>query len=134
MAENARKTELTARIATFRAQLSQDLQHVRRDLDVPAQVRSSYLHHKSAWLGGAAVLGWVISRLPARRKKVKVYVDSKDERKLKVASQAGMMFGLGRLLFSALQPAVSAFAAKKVTDYLSRGGGAGSRGNKSAQR
>lgn len=118
MAEDLRKTELTARLANLRAELSGDFRAVRRHLDLPAQLKKSYGRHQGAWLGGAAVLGWVLARLPARKKKVKVYVDRKDERMLKEATQAGAVLVIGKLLFSALRPAITAFATKKITDLV----------------
>lgn len=133
MAGNTRKTELTARLDTLRARFSQDLREVRRDLDVPAQLKRSYARHRTAWLGGAAITGWVLARLPARKKKVKIYVDRKDDRKLKETARAGVLFGIAKLLFSTVRPAVTAFAAKKITDLVARGGTT-HRANKIGQR
>src|SRR5450432_2729322 len=104
MADDIHKNELSARLAAARARLSVDVKKVRHHLDVPMQMKSSFQHHKKTWLGSAAMLGWVLARLPARKKKVKVYVDGKNQRKVKEVKEAGIALVLAKLLFSALKP------------------------------
>lgn len=120
MANDIRKAELTGQLAVARTRLSAALHELQRDLDVRAHVTSSFRHHKTAWLGGAAVAGWILSRLPARKKKV--YVDRKDKQKITSQKEAGLLLVVGKLIFSALRPAITAFATKKIADLAMRGG------------
>ena len=43
---------------------------LRRRFDVPSRAKLSFEKHRPAWLGGAAILGLLLAKLPARKKTV----------------------------------------------------------------
>jgi hypothetical protein len=116
MAEHT-KDELIAEIENARLRLRSGLEEFRRQTDVPARMKNSFTENKTLWLSGAGVAGWILSRLPARKKKVKVYVDKKSDGKIKELAEAGLIAGLLKFLFTLLRPAITSFATQKIADF-----------------
>src|SRR5689334_8203259 len=117
MADAALKSELTARLARSRQLFSRNLGRLREDLDVPAHIKRNFTNHSTAWIGGAALTGWILSRLPSRKKVVAV--DSGGELKSTHKKRASLLPGVAKLLFSAARPALAAFATKKIAEITS---------------
>jgi len=128
MAEPQVKVELAADLERARARLGRNLEALRHDLDVPTRLQRSFQDHKSAYVGGAAFLGMVLSKLPARSKKV--YVERKGEKgsreAVKDVEKAGIWLVLLQFLFKTLRPAITSLVAKQVTAYVKSRGRAGS--------
>lgn len=118
MADDARKAQLIAEMARLRELFSRNLGKIRDDLNVPRKVKHSFNNHKTAWIGGAAVFGWVLSRLPGRKKRTQP--EEKSGHKLKEAANAGLLFGVAKLLFTAARPAMTALATRKLADFATR--------------
>jgi len=118
------KAELIAELERSRARLGQSIDGIRRDADLGAQLKSSFTNHKTAWLGGAGIAGWVLARLPARKKKVKVFIGDKKgdgaTGEIKKAAEAGVLFGILKFIFTLFRPAIVAFATKKIADLAAR--------------
>ncbi|MDP9291742.1 MAG: hypothetical protein M3O82_05200 [Verrucomicrobiota bacterium] len=87
---------------------------VRDDLNLPAHFKAAVGRHKTFWLSGAAIIGWVLAKLPARQKKV--YVDRHNKKAVKQMGFAGLLLGVLKLVFSLARPALTAFATKKLAD------------------
>jgi hypothetical protein len=119
--EPDQKSALIAEIADARAGISRSFTNLRREADLRAHFRRSYSSHRMAWLGSAGIAGWVLARLPARKKKVKVYVNKKDEHKVREIAEAGLLTGVVKFLFTLFKPAIMAFATKKLADMANRG-------------
>ena len=109
------KAELIEEIERARMRLSHGMEGLRQDADIGAHLTRSFAEHKAVWLGGAGLMGWVISRLPARRKKVKLLGDrKKEEGQVKHIAEAGLLLGILKFVFSLFRPAIVAFATKKI--------------------
>jgi hypothetical protein len=68
----------------------------------------------------AAIAGWLLSRLPARKKKV--YVRTKgDERILKQSFNNGLLLAIGKGAWSVARPLLTAYLTHKVADSAKRG-------------
>ncbi len=117
MADPALKAELSAQLARSRQLFSRNLGRLREDLDVPAHIKRNFTNHSTVWISGAAVLGWILSRLPARRKDVRV--GEKSEANPAGKKRTALLPGVAKLIFSAARPALTAFATKKITDFAS---------------
>ena len=76
MAEPHIKTELSASLDRARARLAGSLDALRHDMDVASHLKESFHRNKAAYIGGASVFGLILSKLPARGKKV--YVERKS--------------------------------------------------------
>ena len=114
MAEDALKAELSAQLAQSRRLFSRNLGRLREDLDVPAHVKRNFTNHSSAWIGGAALLGWILSRFPSRGKTAGAGKKGGPEPVDK--KRHSLLPGVAKLLFSAARPALAAFATKKIAD------------------
>ena len=117
MAEDQRKAELTAELAYARRRLTANLGALRRDLDFPGRVKGAVMKHPAAWIGGAALFGILLSKLPARRKKVVVTADGKPA-KLARAGRTGLLLGVLKIAFDLSRPALAKWAGRRVADYM----------------
>ena len=71
MANLPDRKELIAELAASRAALSGYSTALRHDFDFGAKLKRNFRVHPAAWIGGAALLGLLLSKLlPARRKVV----------------------------------------------------------------
>lgn len=108
------KAELIAQLDRARAQFSRNLDGLRRDADLGAHFKHSFVTHKAAWIGSAGIAGWVLSRLPARKKKV--LVNREDGKKVKDVAEAGLLLTVLKTLFTLFRPMIIGFASKKIAD------------------
>ncbi len=128
MAGDADKAELIAQIAAARAQmaetgraLEQAGEALKHKLDVPARARASYQKNKVAWLTGAALAGFLLSRLPARQKTV--YVERSTGQALGTAGKLGklgMLWGALKFATSFAKPFLADMVGQRVQDLAQR--------------
>ncbi len=113
------KAELIAQLDQARAQLARSVDGLRRDADIGTHLKHSFTNHKAAWIGSAGVAGWVLSRLPARKKKVFIQKDGKESKAV-AEKAAGEIAGVGiivailKTLFTLFRPAIMSFASKQI--------------------
>ena len=121
MAEEQRKAELTAELAHARRRLGVNLGALRHDLDFPARAKSAVMKHPAAWISGATLLGMVLARLPARRKKAAAG-HSGAASKIATVEKTGLLLGALKIAFDLSRPALAKWASRRVADYMdSRG-------------
>ena len=117
MAEEQRKAELTAELAHARRRIGANLGALRHDLDFPARAKSAVLKHPAAWVGGATLLGVLLARLPARRKKAGVRHRG-AEAKIATVEKTGLLLGALKIAFDLSRPALAKWASRRVADYM----------------
>jgi hypothetical protein len=117
MAEDRRKAELIAELARARARLTANAQGLRTELDFPTKARRAFTRHPAVWIGGAALLGLLVAKLPARRKKG-VVKRKGAEPVLEKAGQAGLLLGALKIAFDFARPALLKWATQRATDYF----------------
>ena len=116
-----RKAELISELAWARAELARDVHEARNDLDLVARFKHSVAQRKTAWITGAAAVGWILSRLPGRKKK--------QPKALHVGNSAGnsgrAAFWLAILgaLFNLFKPLLTTLASRKINEMAARSGG-----------
>jgi len=114
------KQRLTNELAVIRGRVISQTQLVRRQLDVGRNLSNSLRRHSVRWMSLAAIAGWLLSRLPARKKKV--YVRTKgDERILKQSFNNGLLLAIGKGAWSVARPLLTAYLTHKVADSAKRG-------------
>jgi hypothetical protein len=70
--------------------------------------------HRWTWLSFVALFGWVLSRLPSRKKKI--YIDKGGARVKRGTGLASMIVGqLWAVAWSVAKPVVTAYLTKKMT-------------------
>ena len=121
-----RKAELIAELEGSRAELAQSVRAVHADLDLSARFKESVVHRKTIWLGGAALAGWVLSRLPGRKKKssptAALPAPSGASGWVKEVGQTGFWLAILNALFNLCKPLVIPFATRKIHQLAARGG------------
>lgn len=116
MAEPDVKIELAAELERARAALGRSVAGLRRDLDVGARFKESFHENKAAYVGGATFLGLLLSKLPARKKKV--YVERKSKEGIKEAEKAGIWLIVLQFLFKTFRPMLTSLVTKQVTEFV----------------
>jgi hypothetical protein len=90
MAAPLSKEVLKVKLANAREELSAHNQGLHRSLSLVDNVKRGFRLHPAAWFGGAAVIGLLLSRIPARTKEVKIKGPKlRLNKKESVESQAG---------------------------------------------
>ncbi len=75
------KRRIISELAEARLGLAQTAAIVKDHLDIPARVSASFRRYSWSWVSLAAIVGWVLARLPFRRKKI--YLEAGSRRRLK---------------------------------------------------
>jgi hypothetical protein len=121
MAGDADKARLIAEIAAARAQISERgkaLEAAGADLkgklNVPQRIGDSYRKHKAGWLSGAALFGFLLSRLRARKKVV--YVERSTGETLGGAGKEGKKWRFAKFAFGMLKPVIMSVAGQRLGD------------------
>ena len=112
------KLAIVAELAAARARLSATGDALRHSLDVPARAKESFKQHRPAWLGGAAIIGFVLSKLPSRKKTV--FVERATGKVLGAAGKLGAIFSAAKFAFALAKPLVSELAGSKLGEILKR--------------
>jgi hypothetical protein len=109
------KERITSKLARVRNALSDQTLLVRRNLDVGRQMSDSVRRHSWGWMSIAAIFGWLLSRLPARKKKI--YVQSSDSLKPKNRGM-GISGHLWKGVWSIAKPVLTAYLTSRVAAKL----------------
>ena len=117
MAEDERKSELTAELARARSRIGANLGALRRDLDFLARVKGAVMKHPAAWVGGATLFGVLLAKLPRRRKQTAVQHGGVDA-KVIGAGKTGLLLGALKIAFDLSRPALAKWAGQRVADYM----------------
>jgi hypothetical protein len=114
MADSQDETKrIAAELARIRVELNDQSLLLRRDLDVGRRMSESVREHSWGWMSLAAIFGWLLSRLPARKKKI--YIHTTDSAK-RVANHDGFMTRVWKGAWSITKPLIMAYLTKKIAD------------------
>jgi hypothetical protein len=109
------RKRITAELARRRAVLSDEFLLVRRNLDVGRRMSDSLRKHSWEWMSLAAIFGWLLSRLPARKKKIYIHATDSDKRR---GSGDGFLFQVWKGVWSIAKPLVVAYLTKKIANKV----------------
>jgi hypothetical protein len=138
MAESAKKRELIAQLdrarskaTAFQRELKEDLKIGDRVHELGDQVqdglKESVDHHRGVWLGTAALVGLLISKIPPRTKVIMGGNGSKTSREAKKVGKAGLFVAALGWLFSLVRPLIISWGRKRLVQAFSGGGRSGYR-------
>src|SRR3954468_2149349 len=99
MADAARKRELIAQLDRARSRATAHQRELADDVQVGDKLKESVNEHRGTWLGAAAILGLLISKIPPRTKTIKVTAGGGKAKAAKEAKQ----FGFAGLALAALK-------------------------------
>ena len=114
---------LAARLEEDRRGMAQAVSELKNDYDIPQRLNASLRQHPWAWILGAALIGWLLSRLPTRRREVYIFKrDSEDKnpRKVRIVSTRGSKSDIGKDVWSFTQPILSTYLARKLHKRIGR--------------
>src|SRR6266853_2225488 len=117
MAQESRKTELIAELARARQTMSSNLGALRHDLNFVARIEAAFRRHRVAWLTGAALLGFILAKLPPRTKKVVVDRKGRAGGAEKTFLEAGLLVTILKFAFDIARPALTKWLRHRVADY-----------------
>ena len=105
--------EIKQQIAHSRDQLGRDLSGLRYELDFPLKIRKSFQRNTVLWIGAVIVVGFILTVVPARKKKV--YVKAKKGKKGEDrVVEAGLLLTAVKLAADVLKPVVVSYVVQKV--------------------
>jgi hypothetical protein len=108
-----KKQQLTTALAEVRIQVQKEISHLRHTLDMKQHILESIKNHPWEWATGAAIFGWLLSRLPARKKRI--YIDSTSQKPLKHRAD-GPLAKLWREVWKISKPLIAAYVAQLVAE------------------
>jgi hypothetical protein len=107
------RKRIAAELARRRAEITDQSLLLRRDLDIGHRMSDSLRNHSWGWMSIAAMFGWLLSRLPARKKKI--YIHSANSEKWK-APKDSLMLQIWKGLWSIAKPLVVAYVTKQIAE------------------
>ena len=109
------KRTITAALSAERAELRTLSLLLRRNLDIRRYLLESRRRHLWGWMSAAAILGWILSRLPPR--KHKIYLQPADLEKFhRKQAGGGLLRPAWEGTWSMTKPFVAAYLAKKIAE------------------
>src|SRR6516162_930503 len=106
-----KKQRIVLELARTRVELGEQSLLVRRSLDINQHLANSLRQHSWVWISLAALFGWILSRLPARKKKV--YIQSTNRQKEKRGDSA-VLKGVWKAMWSIARPVLVAYLTKII--------------------
>jgi hypothetical protein len=103
----------TALFAT-RAELTTLFLLVRRNLDFRRYLLESQNKHLGNWMTVAAIIGWILSRLPARKQRI--HIRSSNPLKSEKRGSGGFLRPVWNGGWAITKPLLAAFLTKKIAD------------------
>jgi hypothetical protein len=114
MAEtNHPKQQIVAALTEVRVQVQNEMSHLRRTLNMKQHFLASYKNHPWEWASGAAMVGWLLSRLPARKKRIYMY--SSTQKPVKNPAE-GPLGKLWKEVWKISKPLIAAYVAKVLAE------------------
>ena len=92
---------------------------LRQDLDVGARIKRGVIRHPAVWFGGATVVGLLLSRIPASRRKVVVKGPAIRHAEAQKAGRAAFVLGALKIGFSFAKPALLSWAKARFSNDAS---------------
>lgn len=118
--QSARKAQLIAELEQARAGLAENARGLKGSMNVGSHIKHAIVQQKALWLGGAVISGWLLTKLPGRKKqKAPKYIYAKAK---EPDRKSFLMAALG-LAATVARPALTRFATRKLTDLMEKSRG-----------
>ena len=114
MADEFLKKSLIAELDRSRSEFSTETAHLREDLAFGRRLKHNVARSPAVWLGGAVLLGLLLSRVPSRQKKVKIKTRNGSEETAQAGLAALVVLPTLKFLFSSLQPTLTAWISRQA--------------------
>jgi hypothetical protein len=120
------KQEILEELRRSRVAIARDTASIAEELDIVSKIRRSVKTRPLAWLGSAAALGYILAGPKTRKtpKNISVKKGAKSEKSEPARTERqgffSILFNLAKFLFPLLRPALSAYAAQRLSELSSR--------------
>ena len=101
-------------LTALRIQVQNEASRLRHKLDMKQHFLESIKKHPWEWASCAAMVGWLLSRLPVRKKRV--YLDSSSQKPVKRRG-IGPLGKLWREVWQFSKPMIAAYLAKLLAEH-----------------
>ena len=105
------RKRIIEQLARMRVSLRDQTLLLRRNLDVGAHMSESLRKHSWGWVSIAAIFGWILSRLPARKKKIYIQTANGGKQSRKGGS---VMMQIWKGIWAVAQPVLTTYLTKKI--------------------
>src|SRR5580693_3771138 len=112
-----KKQQIAATLTALRIQVQNEASLLRRKLDMKQHFLESIKNHPWEWASCAAIFGWLLSRIPARKKRI--YIDNSSQKPVKRRDK-GPLGKLWREVWQFSKPMIAAYLAKLLRSRLNR--------------
>jgi hypothetical protein len=109
-----KKQQVTAALTTLRIQVQNEVSLLRRKLDMKHHVLESIKNHPWEWASCAAIVGWLVSRIPSRKKSI--YIDNFSQKPVKRPDK-GPLGKLWREAWQFSKPMIAAYLARLLVEH-----------------
>ena len=110
-----KKRQIADALTALRIQVENEASVLRRKLDMKQHFLESIKSHPWEWASGAAIFGWLLSRIPARKKRV--YLDSSSQKPVK-HREKGPLGKLWREVWQCSKPMIAVYLAKLLAENV----------------
>jgi hypothetical protein len=110
-----KKRQIADALTALRIQVENEASVLRRKLDMKQHFLGSIKNHPWEWASGAAIFGWLLSRIPARKKRV--YLDSSSQKPVK-HREKGPLGKLWREVWQCSKPMIAVYLAKLLAENV----------------
>jgi hypothetical protein len=111
------RKRITEELARMRVSLRDQTLLLRRNLDVGAHMSNSLRKYSWGWVSIAAIFGWILSRLPARKKKIYIHTANSGKQS---RGGAGVMTHIWKGIWAIARPVLTAYLTKKIGEKAKR--------------
>ena len=114
---------LAARLEEDRRGMAQAVSELKNDYDIPQRLNASIRQHPWVSVFSAALIGWLLSRLPARRREVYIFKRHSEDQnppQIPIASTRGRKSDIGKGFWSFTQPILSTYLARELYKRIGR--------------
>ena len=108
-----KKQRIIADLGGVRIQVQDQMFPLWRKLNVGRHLLESIRSHPWKWTSLAAGFGWLLSRLPARKKKIYIYSSSPEQVK---SSRHGPISKLWKGAWAVSKPLIATYLAKQLAE------------------
>jgi hypothetical protein len=108
-----KRQPIRATLARLRTQLQNEWSHLERNLNTRQHILASIRSHPWEWASCASILGWRLSRMPARKKRIYIHSSSRKPIKSRDIGPEGKLW---REVWNISKPMIAAYFAKLLEE------------------
>ena len=109
-----KKQQVTAALIGLRTQVQNEISILSRKLDMKKHLLESVKTHPWEWASCAAIAGWLLTRIPSRKKRI--YIDSFSQKPVKRPDK-GLLGKLWREAWQFSKPMIATYLAKLLMEH-----------------